>query len=73
VSVAWVGATHRSSLIRHSGEVLFNKVLNNFSLAAALSNMAIPALVGASQPDKKGGSASFESIHVVTAVASAVS
>jgi hypothetical protein len=39
-----------------------------FSLAAAFSNGAIPALVGASQPNTKGGSASFGSIGVSTAL-----
>jgi hypothetical protein len=51
----------------NSGEVLFSKDLNNFSLKAAFSNGAIPALVGASQPNEKGGSASFGSIGVSTA------
>jgi hypothetical protein len=50
-----------------SGKVFFNQKLNNFSLAAAFSNGAIPALVAASQPTEKGGSASFESISVSTA------
>jgi hypothetical protein len=50
-----------------SGKVLFsNQKLNNFSLAAAFNNGAIPALVAASQPTEKGGSASFESISVST-------
>src|SRR5262249_1720866 len=50
-----------------SGKVFFNQKLNNFSLAAAFSNGAIPALVGASQPNQKGGSARFGSINVSTA------
>jgi hypothetical protein len=56
----------------NSGEILFSKDLNGFSLAAAFSNGAIPALVAASQPNEKGGLASFASINVVTAVASPV-
>jgi hypothetical protein len=55
-----------------SGEVLFSKDLHNFSLAAAFGNGAIPALVGASQPQTTGGSASFASIKVSTAVGRAV-
>jgi hypothetical protein len=51
----------------NSGEVSF-KNLNNFSLAAAFGNGAIPALVGASQPNEKGGSAIFGSIKVSTAL-----
>jgi hypothetical protein len=52
-----------------SGKVLFSDPkLNNFSLAAAFSNGAIPALVAASQPGTSGvGSASFGSITVSTA------
>ncbi len=49
-----------------SGEVLFTN-LNNFSLAAAFANGAIPALVGVSQPNKKSGSARFGSITVTAA------
>jgi hypothetical protein len=56
----------------NSGEILFSKDLNGFSLAAAFSNGAIPALVAASQPNEKGGLASFASINVVTAVAAPV-
>jgi hypothetical protein len=41
--------------------------LNKFSMANAFPVGAIPALVGASQPGKTGGSASFESISVSTA------
>jgi hypothetical protein len=52
-----------------SGKVLFSKDLNNFSLAAAFSNGAIPSLVGASQPGTTGGEASFGSIGVSTAPA----
>jgi hypothetical protein len=55
-----------------SGEILFSKDLHGFSPAAPFSNGAIPALVGASQPNETGGSASFGSINVITAVASAV-
>ncbi len=51
----------------NSGLVPF-KNLNNFSLAAAFGNGAIPALVGASQPQQKGGSATFGSIRVSTAL-----
>jgi hypothetical protein len=50
----------------NTGKVFFSKKLNNFSLAAAFSNGAIPALVGASQPTVKGGSATFASISVST-------
>ena len=50
-----------------SGEVPF-KSLHNFSLAAAFGDGAIPALVGASQPQEKGGSATFASIRVSTAL-----
>jgi hypothetical protein len=50
-----------------SGEVSFSKKLNNFSLAAAFKDGAVPALVGASQPKTKGGSASFAAIRVSTA------
>jgi hypothetical protein len=39
----------------------------NFSLIDAFGNDAIPALVGASQQNQKGGSASFSSIKVSTA------
>lgn len=39
--------------------------LGNFSLSA-FKNAAIPALVGASQPNQKGGQASFGSITVTT-------
>jgi hypothetical protein len=56
----------------NSGEVLFNKDLHNFSLASAFSNGAIPTLVAASQPNETGGSASFGSITVSTALGSAV-
>jgi hypothetical protein len=45
--------------------------LHGFSLAKAFGTQAIPALVGASQPDLSGGSASFASIKVVTSVGSA--
>jgi hypothetical protein len=50
-----------------SGEVSFSKQLSNFSLAAAFKDGAVPALVGASQPTTKGGSATFGSILVTTA------
>jgi hypothetical protein len=50
----------------NSGEISFSKKLNNFSLNAAFGDGAVPALVGASQPTEKGGSASFESICVST-------
>jgi hypothetical protein len=52
----------------NSGEVLFSKTVDNFSLKTAFSNGAIPALVGASQPKATGGSASFASISVTTAL-----
>jgi hypothetical protein len=55
-----------------SGEKLFSNDLGGFSLAAAFSNGAIPALVAASQQNQKGGLASFASINVVTAVAAPV-
>jgi hypothetical protein len=46
------------------------KKLSNFSLAAAFPNgNARPALGAASQPGQNGGSASFGSMMVVTAVA----
>jgi hypothetical protein len=48
-----------------SGEILFGNVLHGFSLAAPFSNGAIPALVGASRPNEKGGSARFGSINQV--------
>jgi hypothetical protein len=51
----------------NSGEISFSKDLNNFSLKAAFGDGAVPALVGASQPNQKGGSASFASISVSTA------
>jgi hypothetical protein len=51
----------------NSGEISFSKNLNNFSLNAAFGNGAVPALVGASQPNQKGGSATFASISVSTA------
>ena len=44
----------------------FAKNLNNFSMKTAFPNGAVPALVAASQPKEKGGSASFESITVTT-------
>ena len=50
----------------NSGEISFSKDLNNFSLNAAFGNGAVPALVGASQPNQKGGSATFASIGVCT-------
>jgi hypothetical protein len=51
----------------NSGEISFSEKLNNFSLNAAFGDGAVPALVGASQPKQKGGSASFASISVSTA------
>jgi hypothetical protein len=51
----------------NSGEISFSKELNNFSLNAAFGGGAVPALVGASQPKQKGGSASFVWISVSTA------
>jgi hypothetical protein len=54
------------------GEISFSNDLFGFSLAAAFANGAIPALVAASQPNEKGGLASFASINVGTAVASPV-
>jgi hypothetical protein len=48
-------------------EFTFSKDLGNFSMATAFPKGAIPALVAASQPDDKGGAASFESISVSTA------
>jgi hypothetical protein len=45
----------------------FSKDLDNFSLNTAFPNKAVPALVAASQPQQKGGSASFASISVSTA------
>jgi len=56
----------------NSGPVSFSKDLNNFSLAAAFSKGVVPALVAASQPNEKGGAASFASINVSTALGSAV-
>jgi hypothetical protein len=52
----------------NSGPVSFSKDLNNFSLAAAFSKGVVPALVSASQPNDKGGAASFASINVSTAL-----
>jgi hypothetical protein len=54
------------------GEISFSNDLYGFSLAAAFGNGAIPALVAASQPNEKGGLASFGSISVATTIASAV-
>jgi hypothetical protein len=48
-------------------EFTFAKDLHNFSMKTAFPNGAIPALVAASQPKDKGGSANFESISVSTA------
>jgi hypothetical protein len=53
-------------------ELLFKDDLNNFSLADAFGNGAIPALVGASQPKTTGGSAHFGSILVTTGLSAAV-
>jgi hypothetical protein len=50
----------------NSGRILFNRDLNRFSLAEAFGNRAIPALVGASQPNDTGGSANFRLIQVTT-------
>jgi hypothetical protein len=50
-----------------SGEVSFSKDLNNLSMNTAFPNGAVPALVAASQPNEKGGTASFQSISVITA------
>jgi hypothetical protein len=55
-----------------SGEVLFGKDLHNFSLAAAFKDGAVPALVGASQPNTTDGSASFASIEVSTGLGATV-
>ena len=52
----------------NSAEIPFAD-FKNFSLKNAFGNDAIPALVGASQQNQKGGSASFESIKVSTAAA----
>jgi hypothetical protein len=51
------------------GPFSFSKDLDNFSLKTAFPSGAIPALVAASQPTKEGGSATFESISVLTATA----
>jgi hypothetical protein len=48
-------------------EFSFSKDLNNFSMKTAFPNGAVPALVAASQPNEKGGAASFQSISVITA------
>jgi hypothetical protein len=48
-----------------SGDKPFSE-LGNFSLSAAFGNVAIPVLVGASQPNQKGGQARFGSISVST-------
>ena len=48
-------------------EFSFSKDLNNFSMKTAFRSGAIPALVAASQPNEKGGAASFESISVSAA------
>jgi hypothetical protein len=50
-----------------SGEILFSDKLNNFSLAAAFKDGAVPGLVGASQPQTKRGKATFGWIQVSTA------
>jgi hypothetical protein len=55
-----------------SGEILFSKDLHNFSLAAAFKDGAVPALVGASQPNTTDGSASFASIKVSTGLGATV-
>ena len=55
-----------------SKEILFDKSLNNFSLAAAFGGGATEGLVAASQMGFKGGSASFGSITVSTGLTSAV-
>jgi hypothetical protein len=49
-----------------SGKVYLSTLSKDFSLAAAFKDGAVPALVGASQPTSKGGSASFASILVGT-------
>jgi hypothetical protein len=49
-----------------SGKVDFNQQLNNFWIDSAFPTGAIPALVAASQPGEKGGSAIFGLIHVAT-------
>ena len=51
-----------------SNLISFSDLNKNFSLKNAFGNDAIPALVGASQQNQKGGSASFSSISVSTAV-----
>jgi hypothetical protein len=48
----------------YTGDKLFSD-LGNFSLSA-FKNVAYPALVGASQPNQKGGQARFGSITVTT-------
>jgi hypothetical protein len=48
-----------------SGDKPFSQ-LGNFSLSAAFGNVAIPVLVGASQPKQKGGQARFGSVSVST-------
>ena len=48
----------------YTGDKLFSE-LGNFSLSA-FSKVAIPAVVGASQPNQKGGQARFGSINVST-------
>jgi hypothetical protein len=47
-------------------EFYFAQNLDNFSMRTAFPNGAVPALVAASQPTQKGGSATFESITVTT-------
>jgi hypothetical protein len=56
----------------NSGEILFSTSLNNFSLAAAFGGGATEGLVAASQTGFKGGSASFGSVTVSTALTSSV-
>jgi hypothetical protein len=49
-----------------SKPVYFSSKLDNFSLATAFGNGAVPALVGASQPTTFDGSASFAKVTVST-------
>ena len=60
-----VTATAQGTQGYDSGDKLFSE-LNNFSLSTAFGNVAKPALVGASQPNQKGGQARFGSINVST-------
>ena len=60
-----VTATAQGTQGYYFGYKLFSEP-DNFSLSIAFGNVAKPALVGASQPNQKGGQARFGSINVST-------